>query len=58
MNSAIVTGITHQLHKQDATEMFNKLTYTPRPTVDGRYRNENSFKLSWIHGEISKRYWL
>tara|TARA_R100000278_G_scaffold96876_1_gene74060 strand:- start:128 stop:610 length:483 start_codon:yes stop_codon:yes gene_type:complete len=28
----------------DATEMFNKLTYTPRPTVDGRYRNERQFQ--------------
>ena len=24
--------------------MFNKLTYTPRPTVDGRYRNETQFQ--------------
>ena len=28
----------------DATEMFNKLTYIPRPTVDGRYRNERQFQ--------------
>ena len=28
----------------DANEMFNKLTYSPRPTVDGRYRNETQFQ--------------
>jgi hypothetical protein len=34
------TPVTHH----DANEMFNKLTYTPRPTVDGRYRNERQFQ--------------
>lgn len=28
----------------DANEMFNKLTFKPRPTVDGRYRNERQFQ--------------
>ena len=28
---------------QDADDMFSKLTYTAKPTVDGKYRNETQF---------------
>ena len=26
-----------------AVSLFNKLTYTPKPTIDGKYRNETQF---------------
>jgi len=29
--------------EQDAESMFNKLTWTPRPTVDGKYRNQRQY---------------
>ena len=29
--------------EQDAESMFNKLTYTPRPTIDGKYRNQRQY---------------
>ena len=28
---------------QDANSMFSKLTWTPKPTVDGKYRNETQY---------------
>jgi hypothetical protein len=28
----------------DAVTLFDKLTYTPKPTVDGRYRNETQYQ--------------
>ena len=31
------------VQETDAIKLFNKLTYTPKPTVDGRYRNETQF---------------
>lgn len=31
------------VEETDAIKLFNKLTYTPKPTVDGRYRNETQF---------------
>ena len=32
-----------RVYETDAIKLFNKLTYTPKPTVDGRYRNETQF---------------
>ena len=29
--------------------MFNKLAYTPRPTVDGKYRNETQYQKLMQH---------
>lgn len=31
------------VQETDAIKLFNKLTYTPKPTIDGRYRNETQF---------------
>ena len=28
---------------QDADDMFSKLTWTPKPTIDGKYRNETQY---------------
>jgi len=36
----------------DVEQMFNKLTYTARPTIDGKYRNETQYynlKQQWIN---------
>jgi hypothetical protein len=35
------------VQETDAMKLFNKLTYTPKPTVDGRYRNETQFANLW-----------
>ncbi len=32
-----------RVSEYDVIEMFNKLTYTARPTIDGKYRNETQF---------------
>ena len=29
--------------QDDADRLFNALTYTPKPTVDGKYRNETQY---------------
>jgi hypothetical protein len=47
---------------QDAYDMFSKLTYTPKPTIDGKYRNETQYaKLKQHWGEyqqtIGKNKW-
>ena len=47
---------------QDAYDMFSKLTWTPRPTIDGKYRNETQYaKLKQHWGEyqqtIGKNKW-
>ena len=33
----------------DVESMFNKLAYTPRPTVDGKYRNETQYQKLMHH---------
>ena len=47
---------------QDAYDMFSKLTWTPKPTIDGKYRNETQYaKLKQHWGEyqqtIGKNKW-
>ena len=47
---------------QDADSMFSKLTWTPKPTIDGKYRNETQYaKLQQHWGEyqnsIGKNKW-
>lgn len=47
---------------QDAYDMFSKLTYTTKPTIDGKYRNETQYaKLKQHWGEyqqtIGKNKW-
>jgi len=32
------------VHQDQVVTLFDKLTYTPKPTVDGRYRNETQYQ--------------
>ena len=58
MNNDIVNGTTHQVTEQDAESMFNKLTYTPRATVDGKYRNQRQYdNLMVLWNRVSNNYY-